>query len=139
MVDRLTDRLPHALICQRAAGGLVHRERAFVGRLPEHDLETAVCFDLLGEVGVEPRDDVDLAGQCRVQGSLRFGDVVEHHFCRGCRFAPVRVIADERDRVALAPRVEQERAGAVGGGGVLDGVALLEDQPGTTGQVPQQA
>ena len=73
---------------------------------------------LAGEDPVE-HDDVDLAGQCRVQGSLRFGDVVEHHFCRGCRFAPVRVIAGERDRVALAPRVEQERAGAVGGGAVV--------------------
>jgi len=101
-------------------------------------LVVASCLDLLLEVGVETRHDIELAGLRRVQRGLVVGDVVEDDLLDLGLGAPVLLVALERDRVALLPALQDEGPGPVGRRLVVDGVALLEDRARSAGQVPQQ-
>jgi hypothetical protein len=69
--------------------------------------EVAVRLDLVLEVRVEARDDVELARERAVEGGLRVGDVVEDDLLDLRLVAPVGVVAVE---VIESPCFQSARA-----------------------------
>ncbi len=107
------DRLPHLELVEGRLLVVDRQDGLALGRA-DHHLEARIVLDLGDAVGIEEREGLDVAGKQRRHGGRGVRNDAELGLVEGHRRAPVIVRFDQRDRRALGPALELERAGADG-------------------------
>ena len=111
-VERMGDRLAHLQLVEGRLLVVGGEHRLALGRADD-DLEARIGFDLRQRVAErEVGQHLHVAGKQRRNGCCGVRDDAELCFLQHGRLAPVVGGLDQRDRRALGPVVEPERAGA---------------------------
>ena len=137
-VDRMRHRPPHPDVVE-GRPRVVHREdRLALGRAHDHR-EARIGLELRQVLRRRKiRKRVDVPGHHRRERRRGVGDELERHPVERRRLAPVVVVADQLDLVALHPALEAERPRPHRVGRVGLGARRRHDHRVAPGEVPQE-